>query len=102
MFYYLSPRSGENFDLFMSKNGSECRKKHVLVIFHEKIGEKNLCATHKRPKIFLCFAGKIYGNHKIAVSIAAISSSIDAGRCHCTRAFCLMQIIKLYFVFSHI
>ena len=47
MFYYLSPRSGENFDLFMPKNGSECRKKHVLVIFHEKIGEKNLCATHK-------------------------------------------------------
>ena len=61
MFYYLSPRSGENFDLFMPKNGSECRKKHVLVIFHEKIGEKNLCATHKRPKIFYVLLEKFMG-----------------------------------------
>ena len=46
------------FWLFMSKNGSECRKKHVWKICHEKIDGKNLCATHINRLKRLTFCGK--------------------------------------------
>ena len=45
----------------MSKNGSESKKKHVLIICHEKIDGKNLCATHKRPKKFNVLWEKFMG-----------------------------------------